>query len=192
MAFSFLLSISLSYLFLWYLSGHNCSQTYFSLLCGGDSFFTWRPGLGSFSHQQQLGDHYFRMGVRMNINFVCILDVVTCRERKPIDLSAVSACCACSWDAGSKLISELNRSAIHAECRSWATVFPFRLVMHLPNAQECFIMVNFEIVIPKSRVLSSFSVCGHSLRVTCNLCWNIYVCNQITILFPVKWKYLQN
>lgn len=51
-------------------------------------------------------------------------------------------------------------------------------------------MVNFKIVIPKNRVLSTFSVCDHSLRVTCNLCWNIYiwmdVVTQITILFPVK------
>lgn len=173
LAFSFLLSISLSYLFLWYLSGHDCSQTYFSLLCGGGRFFTWRPGLGSFSHQQELGDHYFRVRVGMNINFVCISDVVAHRERKPIDLSTLSACCTCSWDAGSKLISELSRSALHAQWRSWATVFPFRLVMHLPNAQECFIMVNFEIMIPKNHVLSTFSVCGHSLRVTCNWWWNI-------------------
>lgn len=36
-------------------------------------------------------------------------------------------------------------------------------------------MVNFKIVIPKNCVLSTFSVCDHSLRVTCNLCWNIYM-----------------
>jgi len=54
----------------------------------------------------------------MNINFVRIADVVAGREKEPIDLSAVSACCACSGDAGSKLIAELDRSAIHAECRS--------------------------------------------------------------------------
>lgn len=36
--------------------------------------------------------HQFGVGMGMDINSVCILEVVACREWKVIDLSSVSAC----------------------------------------------------------------------------------------------------